>query len=91
MLGAKAPIVEGAMLSSVMVPFMKLEPPYDELKDLIVRIWDYWCDEGKNRERVGEMIERVTLPKFIEGIGLQPTAEMVSHPRENPYVFYDLD
>ncbi len=92
MLGAKAPIVEGAMLSSVMVPFMKMEAPYDELKDLIVRIWDYWCEEGKNRERVGEMIERVTLPKFIENIGLQPAPEMVSHPRENPYIFYtDID
>ena len=41
LLGAKAPIVEGAMLSSVLVPFIKLEPPYDELKQLITRITSY--------------------------------------------------
>ncbi len=28
LIGGKAPIVEGALLSWVIVPFMKLEPPY---------------------------------------------------------------
>ena len=35
LIGAKAPIVEGALLSSVIVPFMKLEPPYTELIELV--------------------------------------------------------
>ena len=52
LLGAKAPIVEGALLASVLVPFMKLEPPYTELKDLLERIWEFWGEHGKNRERV---------------------------------------
>ncbi|RPJ69093.1 MAG: dissimilatory-type sulfite reductase subunit alpha [Acidobacteria bacterium] len=89
LIGGKAPIVSGAMLSSVLVPFMKLEKPYTELKDLIGRILELWAEEGKNRERVGEFIQRVGLGNFLEAIGLEPRAEMVKHPRENPYVFYE--
>ncbi len=89
LLGSKAPIVEGALLSSVLVPFWKPEPPYDDLKELVDNIWDLWCEEGKARERVGEFIQRVGLGNFLDAIGLEPQAEMVAHPRENPYVFYE--
>jgi sulfite reductase alpha subunit len=89
LLGAKAPIVEGALLSSVLVPFMKLEPPYQELKDIVERIWDFWGEHGKNRERVGELMQRVGLANFLEAIEIEPVPEMVAHPRENPYVFYE--
>jgi sulfite reductase alpha subunit len=89
LLGSKAPIVEGALLSSVMIPFVKMEPPYTEIKELVAKIWDVWSEEGKNRERVGEFIQRVGLGNFLDAIGMEPRAEMVSHPRENPYVFYE--
>jgi len=89
MIGAKAPIVEGAQLSSVMVPFMKMEPPYEELQDLAERIWDFWGEHGKNRERVGELIQRVGLGNFLEEIGLDPIPQMVAHPRDNPYIFFE--
>ena len=35
LIGGKAPIVKGAMLSSVIIPFMKIEAPYTEMKDLL--------------------------------------------------------
>ena len=89
LIGSKAPIVEGALLSSVLVPFIKLEAPYDELKDLIERIWDVWGEHGKARERVGEFIQRVGLGNFQEEIDLDPVPEMIAHPRENPYIFYE--
>ncbi|MFH1450077.1 MAG: dissimilatory-type sulfite reductase subunit alpha [bacterium] len=89
LIGAKAPIVEGAQLSSVIVPFMKLEPPYDELKSLIRRIWDFWDEYGKARERIGECIQRIGLGNFLEKIGLDPVPEMVFQPRDNPYIFYE--
>ncbi len=89
LLGAKAPIVEGAMLSSVLIPFTKIEPPYEELKDLIERIWEFWGEHGKNRERVGELIQRVGLGNFLEAIEVEPIPEMIAHPRENPYVFFE--
>jgi sulfite reductase alpha subunit len=89
LVGAKAPIVHGAMLSSVLVPFITLEPPYAELKDLIHKMLDVWSEDGKSRERIGEFIQRVGMGNFLEAIGVEPTPEMIAHPRENPYVFYD--
>lgn len=91
LMGAKAPIVEGALLSSVMIPFMKIEEPYDDMEfwDLIEEMWDLWCDEGKNRERIGEFIQRIGLGNFLEEVGLEPIPEMVAHPRENPYIFFE--
>jgi len=89
LIGAKAPIIGGALLSSVFVPFLKIESPYDDLKELAEAIWDVWGEHGKNRERVGEFIQRVGLGNFLEEIGLEPIAEMVAHPRSNPYIFFD--
>jgi sulfite reductase alpha subunit len=73
----------------VLVPFMKIEPPYEELEDLIERIWDFWGEHGKNRERVGELMQRVGLGNFLEAIEVEPIPEMIAYPRENPYVFYE--
>ncbi len=89
LIGSKAPIVEGALLSSVLFPFVKIEPPYDIIKDTVDKIWDVWSEEGKNRERVGEFIQRVGMGNFLDAIEVEPVPEMIAHPRENPYVFYE--
>jgi sulfite reductase alpha subunit len=91
LLGAKAPIVEGAILSSVIVPFVKLddEESYNDIVELIDAILEPWIEEGKNRERIGEFVQRVGLGNFLEAIGLDPQPEMIRHPRTNPYVFYE--
>lgn len=88
LIGSKAPIVGGALLSSVFIPFIKMEPPYTDIKELISRIWDLWAEHGKNRERVGEFIQRIGLGNFLEQIGLEPIPEMITAPRANPYIFY---
>jgi sulfite reductase alpha subunit len=89
LIGAKAPIVGGALLSSVFVPFIEMKPPFEEIKELAEAIWDVWGEYGKNRERVGEFIQRVGLGNFLEEIGLDPVPEMIAHPRTNPYIFFD--
>jgi sulfite reductase alpha subunit len=91
LIGGKAPIIEGALLSSVLVPFMKMdkEDDYQEFKDLMESIWDFWDEHGVNRERVGECIERVGLGNFLEAVGVDPIPEQVKHPRTNPYIFYE--
>jgi len=86
--GAKAPILEGAQMGVLTIPFMKAEPPYDNIKAIIERIWDWWMEEGKNRERLGELIQRQGLPKFLEILGLPPMPQMVREPRSNPYIFW---
>lgn len=89
LIGGKAPIIHGAQLSSVLVPFMKIEPPYAELKELLEKICEVWGENGMNRERVGELIQRVGLGNFLEEIRLEPVPQMVAHPRTNPYIFYE--
>jgi len=88
MLGGKAPIVTGALMSWVIVPFMKLEPPYDNLEDLIRKMWEWWDENGKNRERIGELVDRLGHRSFLEAVGLPPVPQMVKSPRTNPYVFW---
>jgi sulfite reductase alpha subunit len=89
LIGSKAPIVQGAQLASVLIPFWKAEPPYQDLKDLCEKIWDFWGEYGKSRERVGELIQRVGMGNFLEEIEVEPSPFMVSQPRDNPYIFYE--
>lgn len=91
LIGAKAPIVEGALLSSVLFPFLALddEEEFEAFCDMIEEMQDVWCEEGKNRERVGEFIQRVGMGNFLEAVGVEPVPEMVAYPRDNPYVFYE--
>jgi sulfite reductase alpha subunit len=91
LIGAKAPIVQGALLSSVLVPFVPADELADTLKELIKRVWEFWDENGKNRERVGELIQRVGLASFLDAIGLDPVPEMVTAPRDNPYIFFQKD
>jgi len=89
LVGAKAPILEGAQLSSVVIPFLKMEPPYTEFKGFVEKMWDLWMENGKNRERLGEMIQRIGLREFLKACELTPDPRMVNTPRFNPYIFYD--
>ena len=34
-------------------------------------------------------MQRVGLANFMEAIDVEPIPEMIRHPRENPYVFYE--
>ena len=89
LMGAKAPILEGAQLSSVVIPFIKMEPPYTEFKEFVEKVWDWWMENGKNRERLGELIQRLSLREFLKAVELEPNPRMVNTPRYNPYIFYD--
>ncbi|MGD8519855.1 MAG: dissimilatory-type sulfite reductase subunit alpha [Desulfobacterales bacterium] len=88
LVGAKAPILDGAQMSSMLVPFIKVEEPYEEIKEVIENIWDWWMEEGKNRERLGELMKRQGFQKLLEVTGIQPDPRMVQEPRSNPYIFW---
>ena len=91
LVGAKAPILDGAQMSSMLVPFIKAEEPYDEIKEVIEAIWDWWMEEGKNRERLGELMKRQGFQKLLEATGIAPDPRMVQEPRSNPYIFWKED
>jgi len=88
LVGAKAPIVHGALLSWVVIPFMKLEPPYEEFLDFINKTFDWWDENGKMRERLGELINRLGMSKYLKAVGLKPVPQMIKRPRANPYYFW---
>jgi len=88
LIGGKAPVVKSAFLGWVIVPFIKMEAPYQEFIDIVTRIIDYWDEHGKNRERVGELIYRVGMGNFLRAVGLPPVPQMVRAPRANPYIFW---
>jgi sulfite reductase alpha subunit len=88
LIGSHAPFVAGAQLSQVIIPFMKMEPPYQEIKDLTEKIWEWWDEHGKNRERVGELIERRGMRDFLEAIEVEPHPAMIKEPRRDPFFFW---
>ena len=86
--GAKAPILDGAQMSILTIPFMECEPPFDNIKEVVEKIWDWWPEEGKNRERLGELIQRQGVNKLLEVLEIPPMPQMVTEPRSNPYIFW---
>ena len=90
LIGAKAPILDGAQLATLIVPFIKMEVEneFEEYKEMLEKCWDWWMEEGKNRERIGESMQRIGLPTFLKIMELEPLPQHVKEPRSNPYVFW---
>jgi sulfite reductase alpha subunit len=88
LLGSHAPILEGAQMSWVIVPFMAMESPYEEFMELVANIHEWWAENGKNRERVGELMLRLGMRNFFKSVGLEPPAQTIRVPRANPFFFW---
>ncbi len=90
LVGAKAPILDGAQMGSLLIPFVEVnkESGYEEIKDVIEPIWDWWMEEGKNRERLGELMKRRGFQQLLEAVGVDAMPQHVSEPRHNPYIFW---
>ena len=91
LVGAKAPVVEGAQMGSLLIPFIEVKPPYDEIKEVIEKIWDWWMEEGKNRERVGETMKRLSFQTLLEVTEVPAQPQQVRAPRANPFIFFKED
>lgn len=91
LVGGKSHLKIGGLLGTLVVPFMKLDTDEDreKLVELAKTILDFFADNALEHERTGEMIERIGLVAFLEGVGLEVDANMVSTPRTNPYVRTD--
>lgn len=90
LLGGKAVIVQSAFIGWVVAPFMRLEKDedYANFKEFIEEVWEWWDENAKSRERLGETIYRLGMNSMLKQIGLKPMPQMVHHPRENPYIFW---
>jgi sulfite reductase alpha subunit len=91
LVGGKSVLKIGATMGTVVVPFMKLESDedFEKLVEIAQNIIDFFAENALEHERTGEMIERIGLVNFLEGIGMEIDANMVLEPRANPYVRMD--
>ena len=80
-------------MGSLLVPFVEVNPEddYQAIKDIIEPLWDWWMEEGKYRELLGELRKRRGFQRLREATGLQPDPRMVQEPRSNPYIFWNED
>ena len=87
LVGGKGVLKIGATMGTVVIPFMKLESDedFEKLNELARNILDFFAENALEHERTGEMIERIGLTNFLEGMDIPVDPNMISAPRSNPY------
>ncbi len=91
LIGGKRALKVGDLMGTVVVPFMKLETDedFEKLVEFGGEIIDFFADNALEHERIGETIDRIGLPAFLEAVGIEPDPNMVLHPRTSCYVRTD--
>lgn len=98
LVGGKAPFMMGSTIGWVLFPFLSNEDeekgikwPYEYIKETCEELWEFWDEEGKFRERVGELLWRKGMPKLLEVLGLTAQPYHISSPRNNPFMYFDKE
>ncbi len=91
LIGGKRTLKIGDLMGTVIKPFIKLETDedFEELVEFAGEVIDFFAENALEHERTGEMIDRIGLPAFLEGIGVDPDPNMVLHPRQVSFVRTD--
>jgi sulfite reductase alpha subunit len=87
LVGGKGVLKIGATMGTVVIPFMKLETDedFEKLNELARNILDFFAENALDHERTGEMIERIGLANFLDGMNIPIDPNMIREPRSNPY------
>ena len=91
LIGGKRSLKVGDLMGTMVIPFMKLETDedYENLVEFARKIVDFFAENALEHERIGECLDRIGLPAFLEAIGVDPDPNMVNHPRTSCYVRTD--
>ena len=91
LIGGKRALKVGDMMGIMMVPFIKLDTDedFEKLKAFAHNLLDFFMDNALEHERIGECIDRIGLPAFLDALGLEADPNMVNHPRTSSYVRTD--
>ena len=91
MIGGKRSLKVGDLMGTMIIPFMKLdtEEDYEKLEEFAETCIEFFADNALEHERIGETIDRIGLPAFLEAVGVEPDPNMVNHPRTSSYVRTD--
>jgi len=90
-MGGKRTLKIGDLFGSVIVPFMKMESAEDleVIEELAGEVVDFFAENALEHERTGEMIERIGLVNFLEGVGVNVDPNMINSTRTSSYVRMD--
>jgi dissimilatory sulfite reductase alpha subunit len=91
MIGGKRSLKVGDLMGTMVVPFIKLETDedYEKLEEFAETCIEFFADNALEHERIGETIDRIGLPAFLEAVGVPPDPNMVNHPTTSSYVRTD--
>ncbi|MEJ2125211.1 MAG: dissimilatory-type sulfite reductase subunit alpha [Alphaproteobacteria bacterium] len=91
LIGGKRSLKVGDMMGIMIKPFVKLETEEDfqNLVKFSRELIDFFTDNALEHERIGECIDRIGLPAFLEALGIDADPNMVNHPRTSCYVRTD--
>jgi sulfite reductase alpha subunit len=91
LIGGKRSLKVGDMMGVMMVPFIKLDTDedFEKLVAFGRNLLEFFADNALEHERIGETIDRIGLPAFLEAVGIDPDPNMINHPRTSSYVRTD--
>jgi len=91
LIGGKRSLKVGDLMGTMIVPFMKLETDedFEKLEDFAGNVIEFFADNALEHERIGETIDRIGLPAFLDALEIDPDPNMVNHPRTSSYVRTD--
>ena len=91
MIGGKRSLKVGDLMGTMIKPFIKLETEedFEELEDFAEECMEFFADNALEHERIGECIDRIGVPAFLEALDIPADPNMVNHPRTSSYVRTD--
>ncbi|MBL4805679.1 MAG: dissimilatory-type sulfite reductase subunit alpha [Rhodobacteraceae bacterium] len=91
MIGGKRSLKVGDLMGTMIKPFIKLETEEDfqELEDFAEACIEFFAENALEHERIGETIDRIGVPAFLEALDIDADPNMVNHPTTSSYVRTD--
>ena len=91
MIGGKRSLKVGDLMGTMVVPFMRMDTDedYEHLQEFAGEVMEFHADNALEHERIGETIDRIGLPAFLDAVEVDPDPNMVNHPRTSSYVRTD--
>ncbi len=91
MIGGKRSLKVGDLMGTMIKPFIKLETEedFEELEDFAEEVMEFFADNALEHERIGECIDRIGVPAFLEALDIPADPNMVNHPTTSSYVRTD--
>jgi sulfite reductase alpha subunit len=68
---------------------MENDEDFEAIEELAGNVIDFFAENALEHERTGEMIERIGLVNFLEGLGIEVDPNMISSTRSNSYIRMD--